>query len=171
MGIQTINPTINKVKSILVVFLATTIILCLGGCSPKHNSYSDFYEFPQKDGWQRKSPVTLDVQYPDSLAQYEISIALSHDNYYPYRNIWLYIDFMDKDGKNIKRDSLNCNLADKFGKWNSSGFGSIYQYERVIANRVNSNTINKIIVWQGMRDDTLSHISNIGIISRPITSK
>lgn len=147
---------LNITYHIFIIFL-----ICLGGCSPKHSSYSDFKAIPQT-GWISKVPLHFNPEYGDSVAEYNIYLAIRHDNYYPYRNLWLFIDYISNDTV-IHRDTVECMLADEYGSWHGSGFGTSYQFEKMIKPGIKPPFAKHIVVWQGMRDDTIKHIENIGI--------
>lgn len=153
-------------NSVFVALVATIIFLvCLGACAPKHSSYSDFKDIPQT-GWCKSAPYYYEMQYADSALTYDISLSIRHDNYYSYRNLWLFVDYISSDST-INRDTINCELADEFGNWYSSGFGTLYQYEQKLRSGVRPADVSRIVVWQGMRKDTINHLSNVGITVSP----
>ena len=47
-------------------------------------------------------------------------------NDYNYRNLWLFITCEAETGEEFT-DTLNCVLADEYGKWFGSGWGASYQ--------------------------------------------
>lgn len=151
----------------IVAAIATLILLiCLGACAPKHSSYSDFKEIPET-GWSKSAPYYFTPEYNDSTATYNLSISIRHDNYYQYRNLWLFVDYFATNDSVAHRDTINCEIADKFGNWHSAGFGTAYQYEHLLKSSFSPNDISHIVVWQGMRVDTIKHISDIGITVKP----
>lgn len=101
-------------------------------------------------------------EYGDSAASYDITLGIRHDNYYPYRNLWLFVDYIGNDTL-IRRDTVECMMANEYGSWYGSGFGTSYQFEKKIKSGIKPADARHIVVWQGMRDDTVTHIENIGI--------
>lgn len=145
---------------VLIAFAANAMISCeyAGTC------YNDFKTIP--DGkWLAGEPVEFANLPFDSIAtgQNTLKLNIRHDNNYPYRNLWLFIDYID-DKKNRHTDTVEYQLSDIYGKWDSRGFGSVYEFSAPIKpNGTDLNQIKSIVVWQGMRCDTLTGISEIGI--------
>jgi hypothetical protein len=58
---------------------------------------------------------------------YDLAIEVTNSVSYPYQNIWFFVQ------SNIDADSVFVDtskeflLADKLGKWQGSGFGTLYQ--------------------------------------------
>ena len=67
---------------------------------------------------------------------------------------------------------MNCVLADEYGKWFGSGWGASYQ--QTISYKTDFNFPRKgrysISVQQGMRDDVIPGITEVGIKITPVTS-
>ncbi|MFI3239383.1 MAG: gliding motility lipoprotein GldH [Bacteroidales bacterium] len=141
---------------------AIIIVVCLGGCTPKHTSYSDFSKIATF-GWDKNAPIVIKPIYPDSLATYDLYLAVRHSSEYKYQNLWLFIDYYNNCDSLVKRDTVQYKLANEFGKWYSNGFGSQYQYEELIDQQVTSDIAHHIVIWHGMRNDTLKQIQDIGI--------
>lgn len=138
------------------------IIVCLGGCTSKHTSYSDFTKIADY-GWDKKAPAIITPTYPDRIAEYDLYLTLRHSSEYKYQNLWLFIDYYNMNDSLVERDTVEFRLANEFGKWYSDGFGSQYQYEQRVKEHLKSDFAHHIVVWQGMRNDTLSGIEDIGI--------
>ena len=159
----------NKVRSGSAAWLCllfTSIIVCLGACSPKHSSYSEFSDVP-RTGWTHNSPLYFTPQYGDSTAYYDISVAIRHDQDYAYRNLSITADFIDESHK-LKRRIINVELADKYGTWKGSGFGALYQFKQVVLEQVPAHSVKRIVLWQTMSDrDTVGNITDVGIIVSP----
>ena len=92
-------------------------------------------------------------------------------NDYNYRNLWLFITCEAETGEEFT-DTLNCVLADEYGKWFGSGWGASYQ--QTISYKTDFNFPRKgrysISVQQGMRDDVIPGITEVGIKITPATS-
>ena len=152
--------------SVLVHCVAVAILVCLGACSPKHSSYSEFSDVPAA-GWTHNSPLYFTPQYGDSAACYDISVAIRHDQDYAYRNLSITADFIGENQK-LKRRIINVELADKYGTWKGSGFGALYQFKQVVLEQVPAHTVKRIVLWQTMSDrDTVGNITDVGIIVSP----
>lgn len=151
----------------LFILFSTITLLCLGACAPKHSTYSEFRKIDTTQGWQKNTPCNFTIQYPDSTASnYNLTLTIRHDNFYPYRNLWVYIDYI-KDTHLVERDKIECTLSDDYGRWSSKGFGSSYEYTKTLKPIVNDKEYSHIVIWQGMKNDTITHILDIGITLTP----
>lgn len=149
---------------------ALAFVVCLGACSPKHSSYSEFSDVPQQ-GWTHNSPLYFTPQYGDSLGYYDIAVAIRHDQEYAYRNLSITADFIG-DNYRLTRRIINVELADIFGTWKGSGFGALYQFKQVVLTRVPAHSIHRIVLWQSMTDiDTVRNINNVGVIITPSSNE
>ena len=156
----------SNVSISLLTCVAVAILVCLGACSPKHSSYSEFSDVPEA-GWTHNSPLYFTPQYGDSLGYYDIAVAIRHDQAYAYRNLSITADFIG-DNYRLKRRIINVELADKYGTWKGSGFGALYQFKQVVLTHVPAHSIHRIVLWQSMSNrDTVSNINDVGIIITP----
>ncbi|MDR0824930.1 MAG: gliding motility lipoprotein GldH [Prevotella sp.] len=152
-----------KHKALLVLCGALLIIIHIS-CD-KQEVYYRFQELKDAE-WARHDTLFFDV---DSASfeinkRYNLTIEVSNNVNYPYRNIWIFMQ------SNINSDSVYTDmskefqLADEFGKWNGSGFGTIYQTS------LSYGTITfkekrdyRIKLEHGMRDEPLKGIEKVGI--------
>ncbi|MGN0213779.1 MAG: gliding motility lipoprotein GldH [Muribaculaceae bacterium] len=164
--IRRINSDVNRCSMSLTCAVVAIILVCLGACSPKHSSYSEFSDVP-KDGWAHNSPLYFTPHYGDSLGFYDIAVAIRHDQAYEFRNLSITADFIG-DNYRLKRRIINVELADKYGTWKGSGFGALYQFKQVVLTHVPANSVHRIVLWQTMSDrDTVRNINDVGIIITP----
>ena len=146
---------VNKAAALLAVFA----VCCLYSCS-SDVLYSEFK--PLGDGWSKSEPLRFD--FPDSLTEdrTDFGIDVRHDNYYPYRNLWVVVDYL-KIGKVAETDTVNIMLADKFGNWYGSGLGRLYQLRSTVRRGMNADEFDGVVVWHYMRCDTVTGISDVGV--------
>lgn len=135
--------------------------MCLGACSPGHNTYSDFRNLP-KEGWAYNDTIMFIPSITDSVAQGDLSIALRHNNNYHYSNLWVEINYPLNDST-IKSDTINITLADIYGKWHGKGIGPSFQIEKMVSENLNINKGDYFSVRHIMRVDTLLDIEQIGL--------
>lgn len=135
--------------------------MCLGACSPGHNTYSEFRNLPQ-DGWAYNDTIMFIPSITDSVAQGDLSIALRHNNNYHYSNLWVEINYPLNDST-IKSDTINITLADIYGKWHGKGIGPSFQIEKMVSENLNINKGDYFSVRHIMRVDTLLDIEQIGL--------
>ena len=95
---------------------------------------------------------------------YDLTIEVTNSVSYPYQNIWFFVQ------SNIDTDSVLVDtskeflLADKLGKWQGSGFGTLYKSSLPFGEITFKETRNyRIKIEHGMRDQTLSGIEKVGI--------
>jgi gliding motility-associated lipoprotein GldH len=142
-------------------FPIVLLLFFLSACS--HNEL--FFEFHsiEKADWQRENPATFSVDVKDSLAVYEIWVEVRNNDDYPYRNIWLFIDYQTPEGR-LRSDTISADLADVYGKWYGKGL-SLHTlsipYEESL--RFSSCGVHNWTIRQGMRENPLKGISDIGL--------
>lgn len=147
------------------LFLVLTL-LCLGACSPKHSSYSEFKEIPEI-GWVKTDPCVYIPQFGDTAAIYDVKIAMCYEYSYQYRNISVVADFVKNDSV-VLRKIADCTFADADGNKTSCGFGVAYQHEDKVLDNVQAGLFDKIILWQGMEEDTLKSVCRVGVTITPV---
>lgn len=138
------------------------ILVCLGSCQPKHTDFTEFRHIPAC-GWLKESPLHFTPSYADSTHIYNISLAVRHDSRFSFSNLSMTIDIFGNDSI-IERKRMNLNLADSAGNWLGSGFGALYQLQTPLLTGTRAGEVTKIIVWQSLDTDTLSHLTDVGII-------
>ena len=139
--------------------------MCLGACSPKHSSYSDIATISE-EGWIRTTPIYIKTEYADSTVNYDMSIILRHDTDLRVRDMYVYIDYIKNDSV-TERELVKVPIADEYGRWKGSGFGTLYQTKIGIRTNVKQGEFQKIALWNGLDVDTLKSVKNIGIILEP----
>lgn len=132
------------------------------GCSERHTDFGLFTPVAES-GWAYGD--TLNVM-PTSLVKGPVMrrmhIGVVHTPDYPYRNIALEITY--PDGKQLRRDTVNIELADVYGSWTGSGMGPSYQAEALVTSGAAIPDSCRISVRHVMRVDTLRGITSVGIL-------
>lgn len=136
--------------------LITACVACSSG-----TVYSD-YRAVENGMWAKTTPLRFD--FPDSLkaGNCDLILNIRHDNLYPYRNLWVAVDYLKK-GHVVESDTLNVELGDKYGNWHGSGLGKLFQYEDVIKHNIPSDLFDGVVIWHDMRCDTVVNIHDVGI--------
>lgn len=96
---------------------------------------------------------------------YNLHMEVTNNVNYPYQNIWFF------EWDNIANDSLFVRsdkehlLADEFGKWKGTGFGSLYQSTFTLKENITISDKRNITikVLHGMQDDILNGIEKVGV--------
>ncbi|MDR1517549.1 MAG: gliding motility lipoprotein GldH [Dysgonamonadaceae bacterium] len=159
-----------KCFSALCVVLGS--LLFLAGC----NEGEAFFRFRpiENAAWEKNAPVVFEL---DSLGlnpdkSYDISIEITTDATYPYRNIWLFIGQNVQDSL-LRSDSLDIQLADTNGKWLGNGVGGLHQLSvpYIRSARFDSTTFSRLQIRQGMQDETLKGVERLGLEIRTTGDK
>ncbi|MFV0420155.1 MAG: gliding motility lipoprotein GldH [Dysgonomonas sp.] len=158
-------------KAILVLSL---IFLCLVGIScSKQDTYYHVYEMKDAN-WVQKDTLRFTIDTTmfkvDSVLfetniPYTLSIEVTNNVNYPYRNIWFFIQSNIDSDSVYAEQSKEYQLADIEGKWLGSGFGNLFQSSFVVFENISfSEKRNYYIkVEHGMRDELLTGIEKVGI--------
>lgn len=150
---------------VLLVAIAI-VVVCLGGCSPEHTSYSDFRDLPDH-GWATGAPIYFTPQCGDSTGTYDVTLAVRNTDMYKYDKLILTVDIIDTCGK-VMRNRVEYTITDRYGNFQGSGFGVYYQSSALIARRVRPWQMKRIVAWPGMKGcPVIAGLSNIGIIVTP----
>lgn len=149
------------VSAIIGLALVGIVLVTFAGCRQGGTYESEFQTIGDK-GWSRNAPLVFVLDDSLERSEFDMLLHVRHDNYYPYRNLWIAVDFFS-DGVIADRDTLNIELSDKYGKWHGAGLGRLFQRSLPIKTAVLPGTYERVVFWQVMRCDTLYHIENIGL--------
>lgn len=149
------NNFLKYIYSLLVVFF-------LMSCNP--NVVCDNSLRVANPTWHRDSVAQFTVDIVDTTLCYESAILIRNSGDYSYQNLWLFVTEIAPDST-IRRDTVEYYLADNYGRWLGSGIGSLYTslyYYKEDLHYSQSGTYTYLIE-QGMREDELRGITNVGI--------
>lgn len=157
------HPLRNPRKSRLAAALCLVAISLLAAtCTPGGAFDSDFKTI-DAEGWTKSSPLVF--LQPDSIRgvdAYDIAVSVRHDNYYPYRNLLLIVDYVAGD-KIVEHDTVNVELCDEYGDWGGSGLGKLFQKQMLIKERAPVGRYDKIVVWHNMRVSKVTNVTDVGL--------
>jgi gliding motility-associated lipoprotein GldH len=90
-------------------------------------------------------------------------ITIRHTDAYPYQNLWLFVD-IQKDSIPVTRDTIECYMANERGEWLGGGL-SIHELPLLYNDNYQFASIGEyqISITQGMREDTLIGIKEVGV--------
>ena len=114
--------------------------------------------------WNRDSIASFDVNITDTLSDYQSAILIRNSGDYMYQNLWLFVTEIAPDST-ITCDTIEYYLADNYGRWLGSGIGSLYTSLYYFKENLNYSQVGvyRYEIRQGMRDEELKGITNVGI--------
>lgn len=117
-----------------------------------------------KKGWGIGADEEFTFQITDTTSFYNFLINVRNGNAYPYRNLYLFVEMTSPSDK-FFADTLEVELADAQGRWKGSGIGNVWMNQVPLIERVRllESGEYKVRIAQGMRDDTLPSIKDVGL--------
>lgn len=159
------NPIRKNLRhKIICALLCALLTLAYTSCDQREMYYY-FHEIKNTE-WAQNDTLFFDIDSTlfELNTPYRLSIEVTNNVNYPYQNIWLFIQ------ANLENDSIFSDvskeylLADEFGKWKGSGFGSLYQVSLPMENIIFKERRNyRIKIEHGMQDEPLAGIEKLGI--------
>lgn len=144
-------------------FLAILFILSLSACdfNVKYQGDNEI----ENSSWKISNVLVHNVDIMDTMEVYNMFISVRNTVDYKYENLFMFVTTKFPNGK-IAKDTLECILADKMGKWYGKGTGKYRDSKILFKPRVRfpQNGKYTIEIQQAMREDPMEGISNIGII-------
>ncbi|WP_158602508.1 gliding motility lipoprotein GldH [Proteiniphilum sp. X52] len=153
-----------RTKSNISILFAGLFFTLLASCSGKE-VYSRFHHI-ENGKWCRDSVLVFEI---DSLARpygagYDVTVELTTNRGYLYRDLWLLIDQNLTDSL-VRTDTLHCLLADEYGKWLGSGAGGLNQLSLPYRTFIPRDSVYnyRLMIRQGMDEDQLRGVEKVGI--------
>jgi gliding motility-associated lipoprotein GldH len=117
-----------------------------------------------KNGWSQHTPAVFNTEINDTVGDYDVIINIRNKTDYPYQNLHLFVYSYSPDSV-LVGDTLNCFLADNRGRWAGTGIGSTKNVSVLYMSNINfpKPGTYTFSVKQGMRDNILKGISDIGL--------
>ncbi len=138
------------------------VLLILASCN---NNSEQVFMNNLNGKWDKKAEQKFDFNIKDAKNPKNIIFVVRNNNDYPYSNIRLIVNFLDKKTKIKSTDTLNYILAKPSGEWLGKGFGDtkeiLFQYK--LNYKFPGNGDYSIGIVQAMRNDNLPGIEDIGV--------
>lgn len=147
-------PRISKPALTALIPGLLAVMACTGGMT------GHFAPF-DSEGWPYGQVLQLEAR-ADSASTGQLMLAVRHLEEYPYRNIWLEVRVGAR-----RPDTVEIELADRYGHWLGTGMGLLYQREVPIGRYVCPDSVIPVAVRHVMRADTLRGIESVGITFIP----
>lgn len=153
-----------KNRSSIVFLVVSCFLLSFTSC----RQGGEYYAFQQiKSGsWDKKNTLSipLDSLRINPLKKYTASIELTHNNQYPYQNLWLIVSTNFRDTLMVC-DTMDIRLTDKNGRWIGNGTGGLHQlsvpYKASLT--LDSTRNYTVCIRHFMSDEILMGVEKIGL--------
>ena len=147
-------------RFVVLSFLFT--VLFFPSCDSKR-----FYEenkIIEKGVWNTEDKILFQVPVTDTLSTYDFYINVRNDGNYPFSNLFFFIRTITPAGR-VALDTVECRLADDYGKWLGTGMGSVkfnrFLFQKNVPLHYKGNYIFEF--EQAMRNPELKGIRDVGL--------
>jgi gliding motility-associated lipoprotein GldH len=149
-------------KNFLSYFLILSILAGIVACDRRR--VFEAYRELDKNGWNKDSVLVFKVNLTDTIKNNNLFVNIRNKGTYPYSNIFLFMTIGSPDGKMVT-DTVEFTLADPSGRWKGSGIGGLHDNQIPYKSSVYfpRKGIYTFQIKQGMRDNVLQGISDVGI--------
>ncbi|MFA7491894.1 MAG: gliding motility lipoprotein GldH [Proteiniphilum sp.] len=150
-------------SNIFLIFVGLSFAVIVS-CSGRED-YSRFYHI--KSGkWHRDSVLifTIDSLLPSFGVGYDVTVELTTNRSYPYRDLWLLIDQNLTDSQ-VRTDTLRCLLADEYGRWLGGGAGGLNQLSLPYRSFIPWDSVSnyRLVIRHGMEEELLRGVEKVGV--------
>ena len=117
-----------------------------------------------KNGWHKDTLAKFSVDIQDISVPYDIYFNINNNNEYSNSNLWLFLTIVSPT-KTASRDTFNCHLADRTGKWYGRESWNTWKVQIPYRTKIGFPKKGKYIfgIQQAMRTDVLQGIESIGL--------
>lgn len=138
------------------------IAAVLSGCTGRP-MFTDMKTLPDHV-WRLDDPAIFEVEVNDTVSTFDFYLNIRIGEEYGFANMYLFIDTEFPDGRGV-RDTVECILADRSGRWLGNGSGSIRDNRILFKPRVRFPQMGTYTfeLEQGMRTIALEEVHDIGI--------
>ncbi|WP_439183907.1 gliding motility lipoprotein GldH [Carboxylicivirga taeanensis] len=145
-------------------FLLVLILGFMSFTACDRTAVFDQYVTIPEGGWNVDSMAVFKVDIASTEQAYNVFVNIRNRSNYPNSNLWLFVEVASPSGQ-IMHNRLDCILADDAGRWLGSGWGDLYhvQVPYQLGVKFAETGPYTFRVVQGMREDDLQGIHNIGL--------
>lgn len=156
-----LNAPVNMRRLRLIVSTVIALSLLFVSC----NRGVVYHEYASIDeaGWHQDSVYHFKMPIDDSLSVNDFFINIRNNTNYPYSNLYLFVTTEFPNG-HTTRDTIECILAGKDGRWLGSGSGRIKENKIMLQKKLRFplRGVYDIYLEQAMREEVLHGIEDIG---------
>ncbi|MCC8096380.1 MAG: gliding motility lipoprotein GldH [Tannerellaceae bacterium] len=96
------------------------IIICFLCFSCENKAIYNQYQAIADRTWKKDKEYYFTFYIDDITVPYNLILDIRNNNLYPFQNLWVFYTIEPPIGT-LQRDTLECMLADDFGKWYGKG--------------------------------------------------
>ena len=152
-------------NSFIRYLIGLAILFCMVMSCNQGEVYYKFSPIP-KNEWGKNQEICflLDSSSIAANSNYSISLELTHNINYQYKNLFLVVEHTLQDSVPA-RDTLELVLIDDFGKWLGTGNGPTRQLSKLYKPNIKIDTAlhNEITIRHAMQNLKLKGIEKIGL--------
>ena len=141
------------------------VILLAELCSACQNQtmYNEFRVI-DRSVWEADVAYPFEFEVADTTKAYDLSFVIRNTRDYPYQNFWLFYT-LQNPAFELANDTLECYLADDYGKWLGDGF-SVFESTFTLKTgyRFTKTGTHILYLRQGMTDETLAGVRDVGVV-------
>lgn len=118
--------------------------------------------------WEKEKEYYFTFDITNASIPYSITLDIRNNQLYPFQNLWLFWQEEQPSGI-IQRDTIECMLADEYGKWHGKGISLFLSSFPLRTHYFFPDTGSYTFSFrQGMRKDDLPGIQEIGLRVSPL---
>ena len=142
-------------RIVILIITAISLIGCVQ--TPFYSEYQDIPVF----GWDADSALTYTWSIDDTATTYRILIDVRHTEFYPYQNLWFFIN-----RPLSLKDTIEFYLADERGQWLGKKCGGYIKMPVLYEEAYKFDSIGDytMTIQQAMRTERLKGITDVGVI-------
>lgn len=142
-------------------FIAACVCFLCFSC--ENQAVYDQYQAIQNTSWEKDKEYYFTFLIEDISVPYDLTLEVRNNNKYPFQNLWVFCSEEQPIGP-LRKDTVECILADEFGKWHGQGI-SLFQSSFPIRTNYRFPVKGQYTFSfrQGMRNDQLPGIQEIGL--------
>lgn len=110
------------IKIVVVSLVAIGLFSC-----DSNKVYEEYMEV-ENSTWQKEKIASFKFEAKDTTLPHNLYINVRNTGDYAYSNLYLFVTLKGPDG-NLLKDTVNCQLADKSGKWLGNGIGDLWDLQ------------------------------------------
>lgn len=151
----------RKLKGLFIIISGILFFSC------SQQAVYDLYQPIENAIWEKNKEYFFSFEITDITVPYNLTLEVRNNNLYPYRNLWLSTATDQPIGP-LQRDTLECVLANEYGKWNGDGISLFQSSIPVKSNyKFPHKGLYTFSFRQIMQDKALKGIQEIGFRVEP----